>query len=138
MKLELFGSMDAPLAPVEFVGNGPRGRRLVGPIVGARLEGPYVNATQRGTSAADWLLMSADGTTIIDVRIAWRTDDGAFLYLTYRGRADWSAGIGARPVYSALHFDTEDVRYRWLTKRIIVGKGHVQLDRGGYELFMLD
>ena len=138
MELLPFGRMSAPLAPVEFVGKTPRGHRLVGPIIAARLEGPYVNATQRGTSAADWLLIAPDGVTLIDVRIAWRTDDGAFLYLTYRGRTDWSGGVGSAPVYSAMRFDTDDKRYHWLTTRIVVGKGQLHPDRGAYELFMLD
>lgn len=138
MDLQPFGRMAAPLAPVEFVGTTPRGQRLVGPIVNARLEGPYVQATQRGTSGADWLLMAPDGTTLVDVRISWRTDDGAFLYLSYTGRADWVDGVGSGPVYSAMRFDTDDERYIWLTKRLIIGKGQVQLDRGHYDLYLLD
>ncbi len=138
MQARPFGTFTAPLARVEFVGTTPLGRRLIGPIVGARLEGPHLAATQRGTSAADWLLRGPDGTTLVDVRIAMRTDDGAFLYISYAGRADWSGGIGSGPVYSAFRFDTEDPRYRWLNRRLVAGRGMVFEDHGEYDLFLLD
>jgi hypothetical protein len=137
MELQPFGTFQAPLNPVEFVGSTPRGRRLVGPIDGARLEGPHVRASQRGKSAADWLLSGPDGTTMIDVRISLRSDDGAFLQVTYTGRADWATGVGGGPVYSAFRFDTEDERYRWLQSRLVIGKGQVRRDHGAYELFLL-
>lgn len=138
MQARPFGTFHAPLARVEFLGTTPRGHRLIGPLVGARLDGPVLAATQRGTSAADWLLRGPDGTTVIDVRIAMRTDDGAHLYITYDGRADWSGGIGSGPVYSAFRFDTDDPRYRWLTRRLVVGRGQVCEDHGEYALFLLD
>ena len=138
MQARPFGTFTAPLARVEFVGTTPLGRRLIGPIVGGRIEGPVLNATQRGTSAADWLLRGPDGTTVIDVRMALRTDDGAFLYLSYSGRADWSGGVGSGPVYSAFRFDTDDERYRWLTSRLVVGRGQVGEDHGEYDLQLLD
>lgn len=137
MDLEPFGTFRAPLNPVEFVGSTPRGRRLVGPIDGARLEGPLLAASQRGKSGADWLRTGPDGTTLIDVRISLRSDDGAFLQVSYTGRADWATGVGGGPVYSAFRFDTEDDRYRWLNSRLVIGKGEVQLDHGAYDLFLL-
>lgn len=137
MDLQPFGTFTAPLNRVEFVGSTPRGRRMVGPIVDARLEGPHVSASQRGTSAADWLLTAPDGSTVIDVRISLRTDDGAFIQVTYSGRADWSGGVGSGPVHSAFRFDTEDSRYRWLNSRLVLGKGQVELDHGAYDLFLL-
>jgi hypothetical protein len=138
VELHPFGTFSAPLGKVEFRGDGPRGHRLVGPIVNARMEGPELKASQRGTSAADWLLMGSDGTVLVDVRISLRTDDGAFIQVTYDGRALWADGVGSGPVYSAFRFDTEDERYRWLTSRIVVGRAQVGLTSGTYELFLLD
>jgi hypothetical protein len=138
LKLVPFGHLAAPLAPVEFVGMTPKGKRLIGPIVGARLEGPHIQASQSGTSAADWLIQSADGTVLVDVRLSLRTDDGAELYVAYSGRADWSGGIGCGPVYSAFRFDSEHARYRWLQTRLIVGKGNVEIGRGRYDLYITE
>ncbi|KRF00978.1 hypothetical protein ASG88_11305 [Nocardioides sp. Soil777] len=137
MQLQPFGTFTAPLGRVEFVGDTPRGRRLIGPIVGARIDGEHLRADQRGTSAADWLLTGPDGATVIDVRISFRCDDGAFVQIAYTGRADWAGGVGSGPVYSAFRFETEDERYRWLHSRIVVGKGQVHPDHGTYDLFLL-
>lgn len=138
MDLVPFATMTAPLSKVEYRGDGPRGHRLVGPIAGARLEGEMLNATQRGTSSADWLLQGPDGTIVVDVRMSVRTDDGAFLQITYGGRANWADGIGSGPVFSAFTFETDDDRYTWLTRRLVVGRGLVSPEHGIYSLFLLD
>ena len=138
MRLTPFATYTAPLAKVEMRGDGPRGHRLVGPIVGARMEGEGFAASQRGTSSADWLLQGPDGTIVVDVRLSLRTDDGAFVQVTYGGRADWSEGIGSGPVLSWFTFDTDDERYAWLSRRLVVGRGVVQPDHGRYELSLLD
>ncbi|KQY56150.1 hypothetical protein ASD11_16950 [Aeromicrobium sp. Root495] len=138
MQATPFGTFTAPLAKVELRADGPRGHRLVGPIVGGRFEGPHLNADQRGTSAADWLLWGPDGTVVVDVRISLRTDDGAFIQVTYDGKADWSDGVGSGPVYSAFRFDTSDERYSWLTGRLVVGRAEVGPTQGVYTLSLLD
>lgn len=138
MQIEPFGTFTAPLSKVEMRGDGPRGHRLVGPITEGRFEGPRFTADQRGTSAADWLLMGPDGTVVVDVRISLRTHDGAFVQVTYDGRADWSGGIGSGPVYSAFRFDTDDERYAWLTGRLVVGRAQVGPTQGVYTLSLLD
>lgn len=137
MRTEPFGTLEAPLARVEFRGDAARGHRLVGPIVGARIDGPHLAATQEGRSGADWLIMGGDGTVIVDVRLSLRTDDGAALQLAYSGRADWNDGIGSGPVFSAFRFDSDDARYRWLSTRLIVGRGTVEPTRGSYSLDLL-
>ncbi|WP_159083500.1 DUF3237 domain-containing protein [Nocardioides terrigena] len=137
MQLQPFGTFTAPLERVEFVGTTPRGRRLVGPIVNARLQGEHVRASQRGRSAADWLITGPGGATVIDVRISLRCDDGAFLQVSYSGRTDWAGGVGSGAVYSAFRFETGDDRYRWLHSRLVVGKGQVHEDHGVYDLFLL-
>ena len=137
MELEPLCRFTASLARTELVVEGPLGRRIIGPIVGARLEGERLKATQRGTSAADWLLLAADGTTYIDVRMALRTDDGAYLYLAYHGRADWSDGVMSGPVYSAPTFATEDPRYRWLNSVQCAAKGRVFDGGAEYEMAIL-
>ena len=34
------------------------------------------------------------------------TDDGALIYVTYGGRAEWSSGPGSNPIYIAPRFET--------------------------------
>lgn len=137
MRATPFGTMRAPLARVEFRGDGPCGHRLVGPIDGATIDSPFLQARQVGKSSADWLLLGPDGTVTIDVRLSLRTSDDAFIQVTYDGRADWSDGVGSGPVFSAFRFDTSDERYRWLCSRIVVGRGIVDPTTGVYELALL-
>lgn len=137
MQSEPFGTFHAPLSKVEFRGDTSRGHRLVGPIVGSRIEGPLLRATQEGTSAADWLLQGPDATVLIDVRVSMRTDDGAPLQVTYRGRAHWPDGIGSGPVRAAFVFETDAPQYQWLCSRMVVGVGAVEQTHGLYSLEML-
>lgn len=125
MEIEHLCTFTAHLARTEMVATTPRGRRVIGPIVDSELTGDRLTATQVGTSAADWLVMGPDGTTFIDVRIAFKTHDGARLFMAYRGRADWSGGIMSGPVFSTPVFETQDERYAWLNPILCVGKGRV-------------
>lgn len=137
MRSEPFGTFHAPLSKVEFRGDASRGHRLVGPIIGSSIDGPLLRARQEGSSAADWLLQGPDGTVLIDVRVSMRTDDGAPLQITYRGRAHWPDGIGSGPVRAAFAFETDALKYRWLCSRLVVGVGAVHPTHGAYSLAML-
>lgn len=125
----------ASLGRPEMVADTPRGHRIIAGIKDARLEGDRIRATQRGTSGADWLVIGTDGTAFVDVRIAFRTDDGAFIYMEYGGRGDWSGGPMSGPVYSAPHLETGDERYAWLNFIQVVGKGEVAADGAHYDLY---
>lgn len=137
MELEPLCRFTAELDRTEMVAQTPAGQRIIGPIVRSRLEGPRLRAEQVGTSAADWLVLSSDGTTEIDVRLCFRTDDGAALYLSYSGRADWSGGVMSGPVFSAPVFETGAPRYRWLNSVLCAGKGEVFEGGAEYEICVL-
>lgn len=137
MRLEPLCTFTARLSKTELVATTPLGRRIIGPIHGATLTGERVRAVQRGTSAADWLVMGPDGTVQIDVRLVFVTDDGARLYLEYLGRADWSGGVMSGPVYSVPTFSTDDPRYSWLNSVQCAARGQVRQDGADYEMFVL-
>lgn len=100
------------------------------------LEGERLRGKQVGV-AADWLVLDGNGIGTIDVRGAFVTDDGAPVYVTYRGRLDVGAGVGNSFAYCAPLFDTGDERYRWLSKIQAVGKGVIAGDTLIYELYEL-
>jgi hypothetical protein len=125
MDIEHLCTFTAHLERTEMIASTPRGRRVIGPIVDSTLVGEHLEARQVGTSSADWLVLAPDGTTYIDVRIAFRTHDGAYLYMSYGGRADWSEGIMSGPVFSTPVFETQDERYAWLNPILCVGRGRV-------------
>jgi len=62
------------------------------------------------------------------------TDDGALIYITYEGRADWSEGPGTKPIYMAPKFETSDERYTWLNAVQAVGKGQLGAGTVSYEI----
>ena len=97
-------------------------------VTSGTVEGERLNGTVKGNAAADWMLTDANGVATVDVRITLETDDGALIFVTYGGRAEWSEGPGSKPIYVAPRFETSDDRYAWLNSIQAVGKG--QLGRG--------
>ncbi|SOD74675.1 uncharacterized protein DUF3237 [Jatrophihabitans sp. GAS493] len=137
MELVPFCTYTASVLKPDFVGDTPAGTRMIVGIRDARWEGAGFQAGQRGESAADWLLMAPDGTASPNVRMSLRTDDGAFVYVEYHGRADWSAGSGSAPVYISVGFEIEDERYAWMNKVQFVGKGGLADGGVRYDIYSL-
>lgn len=115
-------TVDLELGPAMVVEDGPSGTRMVVELLAMTLSGDRLTASLEGRSAADWLTVAGNVATI-DVRAMVKTDDGALLYVQYRGRSDVTDGIGATPMYVAPYFETSDPRYRWLNSIQAVGKG---------------
>lgn len=128
MELVPLCTLDASLGDMHMVGAGPAGARTVAEVSGGTVTGERLAGTVKGNAAADWMLTSSAGIATLDVRVVVETDDGALIYITYEGRADWSDGPGTKPIYMAPKFETSDDRYAWLNAVQAVGKG--QLGRG--------
>lgn len=138
MELVHFAKLKAkPNPKPDFSGDTPRGRRVVVGVQEGMLAGERINAAQRGDSAADWLTIGPDGTAIPDVRMALRTDDGAFLFMEYQGRGDASGGMDGATMYTVITFETADPRYAWLNHSLFVGKGSIDIAAGvvSYDVF---
>lgn len=119
---------------MHFVGNGPAGARAIAEVTGGTMTGDRVNGSVKGNAAADWSLTDANGVVTIDVRVVIETDDGALIYVTYGGRADWAEGPGTKPIYIAPRFETSDERYAWLNTVQAVGKGQAGRGTVSYEV----
>ena len=134
MALELrpLCTVDLELAPATNIGEGPSGTRMVVDIHSMTISGDRLNARLKGGAAADWFTV-VGSTATIDVRATLETDDGALIYVQYRGRSDVTSGIGALPMYVAPTFETSDERYQWLNHVQAVGKGDLKTLR--YEWF---
>ena len=121
-----------------YLPNTPAGTRVVAEVSAFDVEGERLRAHLFGVAAADWPVLSPDGTvSTIDVRVTLETDDGALLYGQYSGRIDGSKQ--PLTVYSAPRFDTGDERYDWLNRVQLVGKGVFDdaMTEITYELFEL-
>ncbi|MCL3819839.1 DUF3237 domain-containing protein [Aeromicrobium wangtongii] len=129
----------SPSVKPDFAGQTPLGQRIVVGITDGRCEGERFSASQRGQSSADWLLVGPDGTAVPDVRMALRTDDGAFVYMTYQGRGDASNGMDGATMYTAVTFEVADERYSWMNSRLFVGKGSIDTSesRVRYDVYEL-
>lgn len=129
-----------PAAPIA-IGPSPWRNRRVSDIAGGRFQGPGLSGTVR-RSGADWSEggRSADGgiATAVDVRSLWETDDGALIYVTYRGRlvvpaaavdvfrdADAVQTLDPGAYYFRICplFETASERYAWLNEIVAVGMG---------------
>lgn len=136
MALELIPlcSVDVTLSAPIVVGEGPSGLRLVFEVEGMAISGDRLNGKSKGVAAADWFtIVGSVGT--LDVRGTFETDDGAIVYVEYRGRTDTSKP-GA-PVYATPVFETGDERYAWLNAIQAVGKGILDGSQLHYDWFEL-
>jgi hypothetical protein len=131
-------------------GNGHFGRRMIAVVTGGAFEGERIRGKVL-TGGGDWATIEDDRDVLrLDARVTWETDDGAKIYVSYRGvLRPLSVGheIGARggtktdADREALYFrtspifETGDSRYRWLTDIVAVGVGSLIPGAVKYDVF---
>jgi Protein of unknown function (DUF3237) len=115
------------LRPPVDLGAGPAGTRIIGEIASAEFKGDRLAGELLGAAAADWLLLGAGGTGLVDARLTIRTHDGATVFVQYSGRLDVTRGFPFAARVAPL-FETSDERYAWLNQVQAVGKGSVTED----------
>jgi hypothetical protein len=117
------------LNPPTDIGAGPAGNRIIGELASAEVKGDRLAGELLGAAAADWLVLGAGGTGLVDARLTIRTHDGATVFVQYNGRMDFTKGLQF-PItaYVAPRFETGDDRYSWLNRIQAVGKGILNED----------
>ena len=121
------------VAPVwELGATSALGRRRIIPITGGSFAGPLLSG-EILNNGADWQILTADGTAIIDTRYLLKLDDDSLAYLQtggYRhGPADVMAELGkgakvdpAKYYFRVyLQFETSSSFYSWLNCTLAVG-----------------
>jgi hypothetical protein len=121
------------VAPVwELGATSELGRRRIIPITGGSFAGPLLNG-EILNNGADWQIVTADGTAIIDTRYLLKFDEGSLAYLRttgYRhGPIDVIAEIGKgakvdpTKYYFRVHlqFETSSSSYGWLNRTLAIG-----------------
>ena len=108
------------------------GNRRIIPITGGHFRGPLLSG-EILNNGADWQVVTAEGTTIVDTRYLLRTHDHSLIYLqTYGFRhgppevlAELAAGRIVEPnryyFRINLRFETAAENYKWLNNVIAVG-----------------
>ncbi len=136
MELEPLGTLSITISRQTYLAGAPVGGRLVGEAGSCRWDVERVHASQLGLSACDWVRIHHDSSVSVDARILLRTDDGATIAMTYRGKADKPPAEGG-VIYTTPTFETDDDRYTWLNVIQAVGKGRRTGTSLVYELYAL-
>jgi hypothetical protein len=139
---EISAYLESPLA----IGENPHGNRQIAPVAGGSFEGPRLQGKVL-PGGADWVLIRPDGVGEIDVRATLQTDDGALIYVTYRGYLTkilelfprWAAGeqIPREEYYFVItpYFETGAAQYAWLQQVVAIGMGSLIPGGVSYQVF---
>lgn len=136
---EFIGTLTASTHEVErpVVSRGPFGTKVVATVTGGTFVGPKINASLLpGVAAGDWVTLLGDGGFSLDVRLSFRTDDGADIYVTYTGFAKPN-GDGTSSIRTAPRFETGDERYAWLNGLFCVAIGATNDEGVVYEVYAI-
>ena len=139
-------TLSVDFAAIVPIGATAAGHRGIAPVTGGRFEGERLRGAVL-PGGKDWFVTRADGTLAIDVRLTLRTDDGASIYLAYRGsmravpevmarfRKGEQLAKGEYALTIIATFECGDERYRWLNDLTAVGVGEQTPGGPIYHLF---
>jgi hypothetical protein len=134
--------------PLQMVGATPIGERRIAKVTGGTFTGPEMKGKIL-PGGGDWLLLRSDGSLQLDVRVTLETDDGALIFMTYRGFRHGPAEVMARlnkgedvdpsEYYFrvAPFFETGAEKYDWLNRIVAVGTGHRLASGPVYEVYQI-
>lgn len=118
----------------QSLGKTPYGERRIVQVTGGSFEGPKLKG-KVVPGGGDWLLLRNDGVLQMDVRATLQTDDGALIYMTYRGvrhgpaevidRLNRGEIVDPSEYYfrTAPFFETGSEQYAWLNRIVAVATG---------------
>lgn len=119
--------MEAELEPPQDVGD-----RQIYIVKSGVIRGPRINGTVL-PGGGDWAKRRPDGTTLLDVRGTFKTDDGALIYSWYRGIiAPKEGGMYFR---TTPYFETNAEKYGWLNNVVAVGVFKPVPGKVAYDVF---
>ncbi|MDB5482641.1 MAG: hypothetical protein JWO83_3694 [Caulobacteraceae bacterium] len=136
-------------SPQQQVGEAHFGRRMIAQVIGGDFEGERLRGKVL-PGGGDWATIDGSGTLRLDARATLETDDGAQIYVNYRGvlrplavaqahaiKGGPSSEAEARELYfrTTPIFETGDARYQWLNDIVSVALGSTLGDAVEYEVF---
>jgi len=119
--------------PVE-IGQVPRGRRRIVPILSGTFEGPGIKG-RVVPGGADWQIIRADGFSELDTRYTLETDKGQIIYVQNAGMRHAAPAVmekllkGDAVDPSLVYFrtiptfETSAPDLQWLTRALFIGTG---------------
>ena len=148
-KLTLAMTLRVQVGPPMELGEVPRGRRRIIPILGGTFEGPNIRGKVL-PGGADWQIVRADGLAELDTRYALQTEQGSIIYIQNAGMRHAPpaitkkllAGEAVDPaqVYfkTVPTFETSSPELQWLTRAIFVGTGERNPDEVVIRVWKVD
>jgi len=134
LRTEFLMQISAELEDPQPIGETPLGDRQIVYVKGGEFSGPGLKGGVL-PGGGDWVLVRKDGVRQLDVRITLRTEDGALIFVTYRGIVNMAPEVRRRILNgeavdpSAYYFrttpffETAADKYAWLNKVVAVGVG---------------
>ena len=135
------------LHPVQNLGATPMGTRRIVPVSGGTFSGERVKGVALPVGTADWIIVRADGSVQLDVRVTLETDDGALIYMTYRGVRHSTPEVAERLVAgepvdpseyyfrTTPYFETSSEKYAWMNNIVSVAVGERLASAVKYKVF---
>ncbi len=133
-RLTLAMTLRVQVGPPTELGEVPRGRRRIIPILGGTFDGPDIRGKVM-PGGADWQIVRADGLAELDTRYMLQTEAGKLIYIQNAGIRHASPEItkkllAGEPVDPSLvyfktvpTFETSAPELQWLTRSIFIGTG---------------
>ena len=140
-------SITLRVSDIHDLGDTPQGRRRVAVVTGGTFQGERLRGEVVPAPAGDWLLQRPDGVTALDVRLLLRTDDGALVYMSYRGLRHGPADLMARLAAGEMvdpslyyfrtspSFETAAAKYLWLNRLLAIGIGRREPNGPVYDVY---
>lgn len=132
------------------VGISYAGHRIIYDVESGIVEGEKVKGKLK-PSGGDWVIRHPDGTFTLDVKICIETDDGAMIFLSWRGRLvipehliekviskDTCDEVDKDEYYfrNLIMIETGDERYQWLNNIVAISQG--QLIPEGIQYYVME
>ena len=141
-RLEFLFELSALLVePLQAVGETPHGTRKIGVVREGSFNGPRLKGRLL-PGGGDWALTRPDGVMELNVRVTLETDDGALIFMTYRGYLIHGAAdsdpASQEVEYFVVtpYFETSAAQYAWLQRVITIGMGGSTPEGGvGYRIY---
>jgi len=134
LRSQFLMQMSAELEDSQQLGETPVGGRRIVYVKAGEFSGPELKG-QVLPGGGDWVLVRRDGVSQLDVRITLRTDDGALIFVSYRGISTLAPEVRQRILKGEVvdpseyyfrttpFFETASEKYAWLNKLVAVGVG---------------
>ena len=132
--------------PLQIVGATPGAVRRVGVIYGGTFYGDRLSGEVL-EGGSDWQTVRTDKATTLGVRLILKTDDGAFISMTYRGLRHGPQDVLTKIEHGEIvdparyyfriapMFETASTKYDWINRLVAVGSGHRLADGPVYSVF---